>query len=208
MESERDIITNGLERRGARLRWAGPVAAGALLAAAAVFVATRPDGAAEPAAAPPTTNASRTTTSPAKLPPTFAPPPQPDNRPEASAPQRLYADAQRALVPTGQAGVAMIELIGSDYRRGEVAFDVFGQRMPGTMNVDLVCVGTGTTRVWIQGQNGESIAGPPVVLDCANPQPARLTSTNGAAGFTMYANPDPNTVAVLAYVAIATVEIE
>jgi len=208
MESEPDIITNGLERRGARLRWAGPVAAGALLAAAAVFVATRPDGAAEPAAAPPTTNASRTTTSPAKLPPTFAPPPQPDNRPEASAPQRLYADAQRALVPTGQAGVAMIELIGSDYRRGEVAFDVFAQRMPGTINVDLVCAGTGTTRVWIQGQNGESISGPPVVLDCADPQPARLTSTNGAAGFTMYANPDPNTVAVLAYVAIATIEIE
>jgi len=217
MDPELDVIANGPERgvarsrtrptkkwRSARLRWAGPVAAVLLLVAVAVFAATRPDAGREPVAAPST----KTTTNPIKAPPSLVagPIPAPDNRPETTAPMPLYKEAVRALGPAGQGvPVETIELIGSDYRRGQATLGVFGHQISGTVNVDLVCVGTGTTLVWIQDQTGESVSGPPARLDCANPEPARLTGTVN--GYSVYASPDPHTVAVLAYVATVTVEI-
>jgi hypothetical protein len=86
--------------------------------------------------------------------------------------------------------------------------NVFGQRMQGTVNVDLACAGTGTASVWIQDQSGESDAGPPTLLDCANPRLVRLTSTISGSDFFVYAKLDPNTVAVLAYLPSISISVE
>jgi hypothetical protein len=225
MEPEPDVITNGrvqrprahdgdanapahptgpVSWRTARLRWVGPVAA-VLLLAVAVFVATLPNGGPEPVAAP------SPTTKTLKAPPSLVmgPTPTPDNRPETSAPSPLFKDAVRALGPAGEGRiVSAVELLGSDYRRGEASLGVFEELTQGPVTVDLVCVGTGTTRVWIQDQSGRSGAGSPSSLDCAHPSPVRLSTTISGAGYYVYANPDPQTVAVLAYVPSGGIAVE
>jgi hypothetical protein len=200
--------TDGPRRRVPRLRWAGPVAAVLLLAAVAVFVATRPG---EPDATAAEKVAAAPTTAPPKPPLSFEPQPQPDNRPVATVPAALHKNAVLALGPAREGvTVSVVDLIGSDYRSGKSSLGVLeeAQAVASSVTVDLVCVGTGTARVWIQGQSGGSDAGPPTLIDCANPEPARITRTMTAAGFFVYANLDPQTVAVLAYVAIISVEIE
>jgi hypothetical protein len=46
------------------------------------------------------------------------------------------------------------------------------------------------------------------LLDCTNPRPTRLTGTVSDAGFFVYADLDPNTVAVLAYLRMVSISVE
>ena len=226
MEPELDVITNGRERQAprpraraddeagapvdptgpptrpsARLRWAGPVAGVLLLGAVAVFVATRPGGVPEPVAAPTTT---RTTT--ARVPPAddagalVAPPP--DDRPEATVDQASFAEVVRILA-ADEVRVSMIGLIGSDYRGGSDAVAMQTDVTPGKLSIAVACVGTGTTRVWLQDGGAGSPAGPPTVLDCRRSGKAQLNATISDTFYSVYIEPDHRTVAVFGFVDVA-----